>query len=183
MISRKIWAAFLILIALILGASYSYLLNAVTTLSNQYEIDSNQRLAEKADGNLNAIESLIRENQIEKAKLLLKAIGKGERVACVSLKVGDQTFSSPDPCDVSQSDRTLVIGSESGMLIKMDTGLTLVEELSAKLNRSFFVLGISLLMLLFLFSLLASLAIQWSGQKSFFFKRIPDPSERSHLKE
>jgi len=170
MLTRKAWSAFLILIVLILGTAYSFILNSVTTVSNQAEIDSNQRLAEKADANLTSVENLIRQNEIEKAKLVLKAIGKSERVACVSLLIGDKTFSYPETCDVKQSDRTIVVGTESGSVIKIDTGLTLREEIGTKLNLTFLLLLLSFGAVLFLFSMIFSMAYHW--MENFFAKRV-----------
>jgi hypothetical protein len=152
--TRTTWFALYTLLLLILGASYSFLFHSFSSVSAQQEIDANQRLADKVDGNLNTFEAFIRQNEIEKAKVLLKAIGKNEKVVCTSLLVGQKVFTYPENCDLKQSDRTIAISSESGSIgIKIDTGLTLADELAPKMNQTFTILLLSLSALMFLISL------------------------------
>ena len=175
MLNRKVWFAFYGLALLLLGASYSYLTTSIRTFSNQLEIEANQRLAERADGSLEALESALRANQLDKVREILKQIGKNERVACASVMVGSQIISSPEPCNIKFSDRTIVVGSEAGTLVKIDTGLTLWEELSAKINLTFLLLFLGYAGILALFSLLFSMSLHWIS--GFFIKKALGPNE------
>jgi hypothetical protein len=177
MLTRKIWIGFILLTILLLGTGYQQIMASIHVTSNQQEIEANQRIAEKIDGNLDALEDHIRLNEIDKAKDVLKLLSKNEHIVCTSLLIGTKTFSYPETCDIKQSDRTIIVGSAAGSVVKVDTGLTLAEELSTKVIQAFLVLLVGFFGVLGLFAILFSMAHRWmevKGEKpktgSFFFK-------------
>ena len=142
------------LMTLILGllaVSYAYMNSSVRKISERLETESNQRLIDKADGNLDALETAFASGAVDKSRLILKQLSQGERVVCVTLLMDTKQVSYPETCDLKNSEATIAVSTKSGTTLKIDTRESFAQELEPALRNSFALLLLGFIMTLVFF--------------------------------
>ena len=126
---------FLFLIVLLIA--YEFIQISFQSFSSRLESQANQRLIDKADGNLDLLEASFAKGELQKTRGILKQLSQGERVVCLSLILGDKIVSFPEVCDVKNSDATLSISSKSGATLKIETSQSFGDELMGIIRTAF----------------------------------------------
>lgn len=170
MLSRKVWLTLITLVLGLLAASYAYMNSSIRTISERLETESNQRLIDKADGNLDALETALGSGSTAKVRLILKQLSQGERVACVTLLMGTKQVSYPEACDLKNSDATIAVSTKSGTTLKIDTSESLAQELERVLRNSFLLLFAGFIVTLGFFILAFSYSFRYTGK--FFLQTL-----------